>query len=144
MFQYCKITHLEFFFHANVGWIFLKNVASENFSHLSESRAGQNAGFLSKKSPKITLHRSKRKRKQKESKLKQREMKEKKVVVALVFFVFVFCCCFCFVVVVVVIFHCLYFGDGFHHNQPTMIRTLFEGKVRLVFLKFGFWKSVVI
>ena len=33
-----------------------------------------------------------------------------------VFALFYFVCLFVF-------FHCLYFGDGFHHSWPTMIRT---------------------
>ena len=53
---------------------------------------------------------------------KQRETKVKNVIVPVLDFLFsvvvvalffVFAC----------FFHCLYFGDGFHHSWPTMIRT---------------------
>ena len=120
MFQYCKITHLACFSFKCGLDIFFRNVASENSSHLSESRASQNAGFLSaKKAPKS--HYTEEKGKENKKKAKRNEG-EKRNSPCLGFFVF--CFCFCFVFFVFVFFHCLYFGDGFHHSGPTMIRTI--------------------
>ena len=50
-------------------------------------------------------------------------MKVKNVIVPVLVFLFsvvVFALCFLFLF----FFHCLYFGDGFHHSWPTMIRTI--------------------
>ena len=120
MFQYCKITHSKFFSCKCGLDIFILNVASENCSHLSESRASQNAGLLSaEKAPKS--HYTEKKGKENKKKAKRNEG-EKHNSPCLGFFVF--CFCFCFVFFVFVFFHCLYFGDGFHHSGPTMIRTI--------------------
>ena len=119
MFQYCKITHLAFFSFKCGLDIFFRNVASENCSNLRESRVGQNAGFVSaKKAPKS--HYTEEKGKENRKKAKRNEG-EKRNSSCLGFFVF--CFCFCFVVFFVCFFHCRYFGDGFHHSWPTMIRT---------------------
>ena len=75
--------------------IFFKTVASENSSHLSESRASQNAGLLSaKKAPKS--HYTEEKGKENRNKAKRNE-REKRHSPCLGFFVF---CCFCFVLFV--------------------------------------------
>ena len=103
MFQYCKITHLEFFSFKCGLDIFFKNVASENSSHLSESRAGQNAGFLSaKKAPKS--HYTEEKGKENRKKAKRNEG-EKRNSPCLGFFVFCFCFCFVF------FFVCFFIAD---------------------------------
>ena len=63
------------------------------------------------------------KKKENKIKRKQRETKVKNVIVPVLVFlfsVFVFALCFLFLF----FFHCLYFGDGFHHSGPTMIRTI--------------------
>ena len=104
MFQYCKITHLEFFSFKCGLDIFFKNVASENCSHLSESHAGQNAGFLSaKKAPK--WHYTDEKGKENRKKAKRNEG-EKRNSPCLGFFVFR--CCFCFVFFFLFVFFIAY------------------------------------
>ena len=133
MFQYCKITHLEFFSFKCGLDIFFKNVASENCSHLSESHAGQNAGFLSaKKAPKS--HYTDEKGKENRKKAKRNEG-EKRNSPCLGFFVFR--CCFCFV-----LFFCLSFSLPilWRRFSPQLANNdshFFGGKVRLEFLKFG-------
>ena len=135
MFQYCKITHLEFFSFKCGLDIFFKNVASENCSHLSESRAGQNAGFLSaKKAPKS--HHAEEKGKENKKKAKRNEG-EKRNSPCLGFFVF--CCCFCFVFF---LFVCLFVSLPilWRRFSPQLANNdshFFGGKVRLEFLKFG-------
>ena len=94
MFQHCKITHLEFFSFKCGLDIFFKNVVSENCSHLSESRAGQNAGFVSAEKPRPKSHYTEEKGKENGKKAKTKEG-EKHNSPCLGFFVF--CCCFCFV-----------------------------------------------
>ena len=124
MFQHCKITHLEFFSFKCGLDIFFKNVVSENCSHLSESRAGQNAGFVSAEKPRPKSHYTEEKGKENGKKAKTKEG-EKHNSPCLGFFcfllLFLLCFFFCF-------FHCLYFGDGFHHSCPTMIRTFLVEK----------------
>ena len=98
MFQYCKITHSKFFSCKCGLDIFILNVASENCSHLSESRASQNAGFLSaEKAPKS--HYTEKKGKENKKKAKRNEG-EKHNRPCLGFFVFCFCFCFVFFVFV--------------------------------------------
>ena len=74
---------------------FFGNVASENSSHLSESRASQNAGLLSAKKA-LKSHYTEEKGKENRKKAKRNEG-EKRHSPCLVFFVF---CCFCFVLFV--------------------------------------------
>ena len=94
MFQHRKITHLEFFSCKCGLDIFFKNVVSENCSHLSESRAGQNTGFVSAEKPRPKSHYTEEKGKENRKKAKTKEG-EKHNSPCLGFFVF--CCCFCFV-----------------------------------------------
>ena len=133
MFQYCKITHLKFFSCKCGLDIVILNVASENCSHLSESRAGQNAGFLSvKKAPKS--HYTEEKGKENRKKEKRNEG-EKHNSPCLGFIVF--CCCFCFVFFCFCFFSLPILWRRFSPQLANNDSHFFRGRVRLEFLKFG-------
>ena len=132
MFQYCKITHLAFFSFKCGLDIFFRNVASENSSHLSESRAGQNAGFVSAEKPRPKSHYTEEKGKENGKKAKTKEG-EKHNSPCLGFFCFLLLFLLCFFL----LFSLPILWRRFSPQLPNNDSHFFGGKVRLEFLKSG-------
>ena len=132
MFQHCKITHLEFFSFKCGLDIFFKNVVSENCSHLSESRAGQNTGFVSAEKPRPKSLYTEEKGKENGKKAKTKEG-EKRNSPCLGFFCFLLLFLLCFFL----LFSLPILWRRFSPQLPNNDSHFFGGKVRLEFLKFG-------